>query len=102
MTWELILFCGVITFLIRYSMLSGASPKELPKWAYDALVFVPIAVLTTIIVPEVLMASGNVMLKGNFRIVAALLASVAALTFRSVTATIVIGMFSFWAMEWLF
>ena len=42
--------CGLLTFATRFVMFSGLAPRRLPDWLEDALGFVPIAVLTAIIV----------------------------------------------------
>ena len=46
--------CGLLTFATRFVMFSGLAPRRLPDWLEDALGFVPIAVLTAIIVPAVI------------------------------------------------
>ena len=103
MIWELMVVCGFFTFATRYSMISGFAPKELPRNMEHSLSFVPIAVLTAILVPEVMVAeSGDLSFQGNFRIVAAGIAVFVAQTTRSVTATICFGMLSLWLLEWAY
>ena len=50
MIWFLIIATGIFTFGTRFIMLSGIFDKNLPAWLIEALGFVPIAVLTAIIV----------------------------------------------------
>ena len=103
MIWELMALCGLFTFATRYSMISEAAPNELPRRMEHSLRFVPIAVLTAILVPEVMIAeSGNLSFYGNYRIVAAGIAVLVALTTRSVIATICFGMASLWLLEWAY
>ena len=84
-------------------MISGFAPKELPRNMEHSLRFVPIAVLTAILVPEVIFAeSGNMSFQGNFRLLAAGIAVLVAQTTRSVIATICLGMFSLWLLEWVY
>ena len=70
--------------------MGGAWPS---KWLIDALAFVPIAVLTAILVPAVLIdpATQQIIVKGNARIVAAVVATIIALLTRNVIATIISG-----------
>lgn len=101
--WELMVLCGFFTFATRYSMISGFAPKELPRNMEHSLRFVPIAVLTAILVPEVIFAeSGNMSFQGNFRLLAAGIAVIVAQTTRSVIATICFGMLSLWLLEWVY
>ena len=44
---------GIFTFGTRFIMLNRVAERELPPWLVQALNFVPIAVLTAIIVPAV-------------------------------------------------
>ena len=103
MIWELMVVCGLFTFATRYSMISEVAPNELPRRMEHSLSFVPIAVLTAILVPEIMIAeSGNLSFYGNYRIVAAGIAVLVALTTRSVIATICFGMVSLWLLEWAY
>ena len=69
-------------------MISGLAPKELPRNMEHSLRYVPIAVLTAILVPEVILAeSGNMSFQGNFRLLAAGIAVLVAQTTRSVSYT---------------
>ena len=84
-------------------MISEVAPNELPRRMEHSLRFVPIAVLTAILVPEVMIAdSGNLSFYGNYRIVAAGIAVLVALTTRSVIATICFSMVSLWLLEWAY
>ena len=70
-------------------MISGLAPKELPRNMEHSLRYVPIAVLTAILVPEVMVAeSGDLSFQGNFRLVAAGIAVLVAQTTRSVLSLI--------------
>ena len=84
-------------------MISGFAPKELPRNMEHSLRFVPIAVLTAILVPEVIFVeSGNMSFQGNFRLLAAGIAVIVAQNTRSVIATICFGMLSLWLLEWVY
>jgi branched-subunit amino acid transport protein len=83
-------------------MFSDIAPRQLPDWLQDALGFVPIAVLTAIIVPAVIIApEGGLALAGNARLPAALVAVTMAIVTRSVLATIATGLGALWCLDWL-
>ena len=90
---------------LRYQILNDfrGGSNELPRGMEHSLRFVPIAVLTAILVPEVMIAeSGNLSFYGNYRILAACIAVLVALITRSVIATICFGMVSLWLLEWAY
>ena len=102
MIWFVMIACGLFTFATRFVMFSDIAPRQLPDWLQDALGFVPIAVLTAIIVPAVIIApEGGLALAGNARLPAALVAVTVALVTRSVLATIATGLGALWLLDWL-
>ena len=102
MIWVVMIACGLLTFAMRFMMFSDIAPRALPGWVTDALGFVPVAVLTAIIVPAVIVApEGGLALADNPRLPAALLAVTVALITRSVLATIGIGLGAMWLLGWL-
>ena len=101
MIWMLMIVCGLLTFSMRFVMFSDLAPKQLPVWLEEALGFVPVAVLTAIIVPAVIVSpDGGLMLAGNSRLPAALIAVTAALVTRSVLVTIGSGLGSMWVLDY--
>lgn len=101
MIWLVMITCGLFTFATRFVMFSDIAPRQLPLWLQDALGFVPIAVLTAIIVPAVIVApDGGLALAGNSRLPAALVAITVALVTRSVLATITTGLVALWCLDW--
>ena len=102
MIWWVMIFCGVVTFLTRFVMFSDMAPKKLPDWSEDVLSFVPVAVLTAIIVPSVLVGADNaIQVIDNARLPAAILAVLVAWLTRSVLATIRSGLAALWCLNWL-
>ena len=102
MIWIVMITCGLFTFATRFVMFSDIAPHKLPAWLQDALAFVPVAVLTAIIVPAVIVApDGGMALAGNARLPAALVAITVALVTRSVLATIATGLVALWCLDWL-
>ena len=93
---------GIFTFGTRFVMLSGWVAHGLPRWLIDALAFVPIAVLTAILVPAVLIdpVTQQIIVIGNKRIVAAVVATIIALLTRNVIATISSGLATLWFVQW--
>ena len=95
---------GLFTFSTRFVMLTNYIARGLPNWLIDALGFVPIAVLTAIIVPNVLIdpITQKILLLGNERLVAAIIATVIALLTRNVITTICSGLCTIWFLQWWF
>ena len=102
MIWLVMILGGIFTFGTRFVMLSGWVAHGLPKWLIDALAFVPIAVLTAILVPAVLIdpATQQIIVIGNARVVAAVVATIMALLTRNVIATISSGLATLWFVQW--
>ena len=104
MIWLVMIVGGIFTFGTRFVMLSGWVAHGLPRWLIDALAFVPIAVLTAILVPAVLIdpATQQIIVIGNARIIAAVVATIIALLTRNVIATISSGLATLWFVQlWL-
>ena len=101
MIWMVMIVCGLLTFSMRFVMFSNLAPKQLPGLLEEALSFVPVAVLTAITVPAVIISpDGGLMLAGNSKLPAALVAVTAALATRSVLATIASGLGSMWILDY--
>ena len=104
MIWLVMILGGIFTFGTRFVMLSGWVAHSLPRWLIDALAFVPIAVLTAILLPAVLIdpETQQIIVIGNARIVAAVVATIIALLTRNVIATISSGLTTLWFVQWWF
>jgi branched-subunit amino acid transport protein len=102
MIWLVMILGGIFTFGTRFVMLSGWVAHGLPRWLIDSLAFVPIAVLTAILVPAVLIdpATQQIIVIGNARVVAAVIATIIALLTRNVIATITSGLATLWFVQW--
>jgi branched-subunit amino acid transport protein len=102
MIWITMITSGLLTFAMRFVMLSGAAPRKLPTAFKEALGFVPIAVLTAITVPAVLVGEDDgIIMLDNARLPAAIIAIVVALVSRSVVMTICAGLGTFWLLAFL-
>ena len=96
MIWSLIILCGVITFLIRFIPLSGIISSDLPLSVKHTFKYIPIAVLTPIIVNDLsIIENNNFFLTENFKLYAAFIAIIVSIIWNNVLATISIGMASF-------
>jgi len=72
----------------------------LPPWLLRALRYVPAAVLSAIIAPELALPGGALDLTvGNERLVAGLLAILIAWRTRNVLLTVAIGMVALWLLQ---
>ncbi len=57
--WLIVVVAGALTFLIRLSFISLLSNWDMPSIVRQALHFVPPAVLTAIVFPEMLISNGE-------------------------------------------
>ena len=98
--WVLMVVIGALTFLTRLSFIALAGRWDAPPLFSSALRFVPVAILTAIVVPELVMHTGTLDLSlTNPRLLAGLLAILVAWRTRNTVLTIVIGMTLFWVLQ---
>ena len=104
-TNEVVLIGGMalVTFTIRYSMYALAGRIEFPPWLVRALRYVPPAVLTALIVPAVLIPTGETIQFGytNPYLIGAIVALIVSWRSNNLLLTIVLGMLAFWGWQWL-
>lgn len=101
--WGIIIAAGIFTFAIRLSFIVLIGSKEIPVWLRSALRFVPPAVLTAIIFPELLLADGRLAIEpSNGRLIAGILAIIVAWRTKNAILTILTGMLTLWGMKLLF
>lgn len=98
--WLTVLLAGALTFAIRFSFIGAAGRIGIPAWFERMLRFVPVAALTALIWPDLLIAQGAISL-GEPRLFAGLLAALIAWRTRNVLATIGGGMVTLWVIQWL-
>jgi len=98
--WLTMTAIGVATFLLRLSFISLFEKMQIPDLVRRALRFVPPAVLTAIIFPELLLPRGTLDLSiGNERLIAGLLAAVVAWRTKNVVLTILAGMLILYILQ---
>jgi branched-subunit amino acid transport protein len=94
---------GAVTFIPRWLPLFFLSQRQLPEWFVDWLDLIPVAVLSALVVPE-LMTEGiprNLSLV-NSRLLVAIPAFLFALKTKSLGGTVVVGMLLFWLAGMIF
>jgi branched-subunit amino acid transport protein len=100
--WLIVLLMGLVTYAIRLSLIGGLGRVNLPLLIRRALRFVPPAVLTAIIVPEVLLPAGEIDFSlSNARLLAGLMAALVAWRTKNVVLTVAAGMGALWALGFL-
>ncbi len=91
--WLVMLIAGLLTFGMRLSFIYLFGRFEVPDTLRRALRFVPPAVLSAIILPDLLMPSGHLDFGlGNHRWLAGLAAMLVAWRTRNTLLTILAGM----------
>jgi branched-subunit amino acid transport protein len=99
--WLTVLAMGLVTFAIRIAPIVLLERVALPPLLLRALRYVPAAVLSAIVAPELLRPAGALDLSlGNARLLAGLLAIVIAWRTRNVLLTIATGMAALWLVQW--
>ena len=90
--WLVLIIGGILTFAIRLSFVFLLGRAQMGEGFRRALRFVPPAVLSAIILPELVAPSGSVDLTpGNYRLIAGIFAIVVAWRTRRALVTIVVG-----------
>lgn len=100
--WLTLLCMGLVTYAIRLSLIGVLGDWQVPPLITRALRFVPPAVLSAIILPELLRPDDTLDLSlTNTRLLAGLLAALVAWRTKNVLATIAVGMVTLWLLQWL-
>jgi branched-subunit amino acid transport protein len=98
--WLIIIGMGVITYAIRLSMIVMSGQIQLGDHLQRALRFVPPAVLSAIILPEMVQPGGTLDLSlGNERLLAGLIAIVVAWYTKNMIWTVAVGMIALWVLQ---
>jgi branched-subunit amino acid transport protein len=100
--WITIIISGLITFAIRLSFIVVLGQMKVPETFTRALRFVPAAVLSALILPDMLRPGGELNLSiGNPRLLAGLVAGLVAWGTKNILLTIIAGMASLWLFQFL-
>lgn len=91
--WLVLLIGGIITFSMRFSLIYLFGKFEIPETLKKALHYVPPAVLSAIIFPELFIQDGAINFQlSNIRLMAGIIAIITAWVSRSTLITIIVGM----------
>jgi branched-subunit amino acid transport protein len=101
--WLVMLLGGLITFAIRFSLIYLFGRFHVPETMRQALRYVPPAVLSAIIFPELFFHEGMLNLSlDNTRLLAGLVAILVAWISRNTLVTILAGILALFLLQWLF
>lgn len=91
--WLVMLFGGLITFGMRFSFIYLFGRFHIPETLRKALHYVPPAVLSAIIFPELFLQNQHLDISlGNHRLLAGLVAVITAYLTKNTLVTILVGM----------
>ena len=101
--WLVMLLGGLITFGMRFSLIYLFGKFHIPETVRRALHYVPPAVLSAIIFPELLLNDGMMNLSfNNYRLLAGLVAVLVAWFSRNTLITILVGMAALLLLQFFF
>ena len=96
-SWFLIIYCGLITFFTRFSMIALLKKEMFNDRVREVLSYVPSAVFPAIIFPAIFIDNaGSIQIEDNPKILAAIIATIIAILSRNIIATIFSGLASYW------
>ena len=99
--WLVMLLGGLITFGIRFSLIYLFGRLHIPETIRRALRYVPPAVLSAIVFPELFFHDGALNLSlDNIRLLAGLVAILVAWISRNTLVTIIAGMLALFLLQW--
>tara|TARA_B100000424_G_C22575080_1_gene323984 strand:+ start:232 stop:546 length:315 start_codon:yes stop_codon:yes gene_type:complete len=101
--WSLIIYCGLVTFLTRFSMIAVLKKEMFNNRVREVLSYVPSAIFPAIIFPAIFLDnSGSLQIEDNPKILAAIIAMSIGIISRNILATIFSGLASYWAIIFIF
>lgn len=98
--WLVMIFGGLITFLMRFSLIYLFGKFHVPETMRKALHYVPPAVLSAIIFPELFLHDDKLFLSlDNQRLLAGLVAILVAWWSKNILLTIIAGMVALFILQ---
>ena len=95
--WFLIIYCGLITFFTRFSMIALLKKEMFNDRVREVLSYVPSAIFPAIIFPAIFLDNtGAFQIEDNPKILAAFIALIVGIFTRNIIATIFSGLASYW------
>lgn len=103
MVWMVMLLGGLVTWGTRFSFIYLFGKFNIPEKMRKALHYVPPAVLSAIILPELFLHDGALDLSfGNFRLLAGLVAVLVAWWSKNTLFTLIAGMTTLLVLQFFF
>lgn len=100
--WLVMVIGGLLTFGIRFSLIYLFGKVEIPDTMRRALHYVPPAVLSAIVFPELLIRNNVFDFSlTNVRLLAGIIAIITAWFSRNTLITILVGMAALFLLQWL-
>tara|TARA_A100000164_G_scaffold306069_1_gene282427 strand:+ start:230 stop:541 length:312 start_codon:yes stop_codon:yes gene_type:complete len=95
--WTLIIYCGLITFFTRFSMIALLKKEMFNDRIREVLSYVPSAIFPAIIFPAVFLDEmGFLQFENNPKILASIIAVIIGTLSKNIIATIVAGLAVYW------
>ncbi len=95
--WALIIYCGIVTYLTRFSMIAILKKEMFNNRVREVLSYVPSAIFPAIIFPAIFLDDlGVFQFEDNPKILAAAIATIIGILSRNIIATIISGLASYW------
>ena len=95
--WALIIYCGLITFFTRFSMIALLKKEMFNDRMREVLSYVPSAIFPAIIFPAIFLDNlGSIQIEENPKILAAFIAMIVGIFTRNIIATIFSGLSTYW------
>lgn len=97
-----IICMGLVTFGLRYALIAFSDRIVIPPLVRDGLKYVPTAVLSAIVFPDVFWPGGELNLNVlNPYLLSAVIATVVAIYSKNVFYTMLIGLVALWGVQYL-
>ena len=94
---SLIIYCGLITFLTRFTMIALIKKEMFNDRIRQVLSYVPTSIFPAIIFPAIFLDdSGSILIENNPKIMAAIIAMIVGIISKNIIATIFSGLASYW------
>jgi len=101
--FALIIYCGLITFLTRFSMIAILKKEMFNDRIREVLSYVPSAIFPAIIFPAIFLdGSSSLQLEDNPKILSTIIAMCIGILSRNILATILSGLISYWVIIFIF
>ena len=98
----LIIYCGLITFLTRFSMIALLKKEMFNDRIREVLSYVPSAIFPAIIFPAIFLDnSGSMQIEDNPKIIAAIIAMIVGVLSKNIIGTILSGLLSYWMIIYI-